>query len=324
MKKEVYYDRVLKDELVEIIKERYQWLINYVKEHNELDFQVGSNKSETWFAVYRGTGRVLSISKTGKLSAAETYMKLLPEFYKNPTKKLFNELLDKIEKEPNLGRYYINDKGEYKEGYYQNLIGRRYTFLNQDTDDFIIIDKELVIGFKDKTVKKEWNKPIVEYTDNVIGKVRSKIKSLPKDIKNSYGEFDFLGLNWNGDIIIMELKQNDPTKTYLSPIQIAYYNEQFKKLLDKITPEKLYENIKGMIEQKIDLGVLRIPNNRQLPEKLSGKILNYLIVGDDRDLSPEICDRYKKIREVVELDIEAYTCIDKQNGTLIKSKKLNK
>ena len=68
MKKEVYYDRVLKDELVEIIKERYQWLINYVKEHNELDFQVGSNKSETWFAVYRGTGRVLSISKTGKLS----------------------------------------------------------------------------------------------------------------------------------------------------------------------------------------------------------------------------------------------------------------
>lgn len=320
MKKEVYYDRVLKDELVEIIKERYQWLINYVKEHNELDFQVGSNKSKTWFSVYRGTGRVLSISKTGKLSAAETYMKLLPEFYKNPTKKLFNELLDKIEKEPNLGRYYINDKGEYKEGYYQNLIGRRYTFLNNDDDSFIIIDKELVIGFENTTIKKEWNESIVGQTDGVITKVRAEIKSLPKDIKNSYGEFDFLGLNWNGDIIIMELKQNDPTKTYLSPIQIAYYNEQFKKLLDKITPEKLYENIKGMIEQKIDLGVLRIPNNRQLPEKLSGKILNYLIVGEDQELSPEICDRYRKIREVVGLDIKSCTC--KLDGTLIVSEKL--
>lgn len=131
MKKEVYYDRVLKDELVEIIKERYQWLINYVKEHNELDFQVGSDKSNTWFSVYRGTGCVLSISKTGKLSAAEAYMKLLPEFYNSPTPELFDELLEKIKKEPNLGKYYINNKDEYKEGYYQNIIGRRYTFLNK-------------------------------------------------------------------------------------------------------------------------------------------------------------------------------------------------
>lgn len=320
MKKEVYYNRVLDSKLVDIIKEEYQWIIEYVTKREELDFQVGSNESKSWFSVYRGTGRVLSISKTGKLSAAETYMKLLPEFYKNPTKELFNELLDKIEKEPNLGRCYINDKGEYKEGFYQNLIGRRYTFLNNDDDSFIIIDKELVIGFGNKTIKKEWNESIVGQTDGVITKVRTEIKSLPKDIKNSYGEFDFLGLNWNGDIIIMELKQNDPTKTYLSPIQIAYYNEQFKKLLDKITPEKLYENIKGMIEQKIDLGVLRIPNNRQLPEKLSGKILNYLIVGEDQELSPEICDRYRKIREVVGLDIKSRTC--KPDGTLIESEKL--
>lgn len=320
MKEEVYYNRVLDSKLVDIIKEEYQWIIEYVTKREELDFQVGSSKSKTWFSVYRGTGCVLSISKTGKLSAAEAYMKLLPEFYNSPTPELFDELLEKIKKEPNLGRYYINDEGEYKEGYYQNLIGRRYTFLNNDDDSFIIIDKELVIGFENTTIKKEWNESIVGQTDGVITKVRAEIKSLPKDIKNSYGEFDFLGLNWNGDIIIMELKQNAPTKTYLSPIQIAYYNEQFKKLLDKITPEKLYENIKGMIEQKIDLGVLRIPNNRQLPEKLSGKILNYLIVGEDQELSPEICDRYRKIREVVGLDIKSCTC--KLDGTLIESEKL--
>ena len=86
----------------------------------------------------------------------------------------------------------------YKEGYYQNLIGRRYTFLNNDDDSFIIIDKELVIGFENTTIKKEWNESIVGQTDGVITKVRTEIKSLPKDIKNSYGEFVISQAGKNG------------------------------------------------------------------------------------------------------------------------------
>lgn len=65
---------------------------------------------------------------------------------------------------------------------------------------------------------------------------------LPENIKPEYGEFDFLGLNTNGDILIMELKQNDPTKTALSPIQTSYYYLQFQKLARE--DDKLYQRIK--------------------------------------------------------------------------------
>lgn len=71
---------------------------------------------------------------------------------------------------------------------------------------------------------------------------------LPENIKPEYGEFDFLGLNTNGDILIMELKQNDPAKTALSPIQTSYYYLQFQKLAKE--DDKLYQRIKAMIEQK--------------------------------------------------------------------------
>lgn len=319
----VYYNRVLSDEMVNTMKDsKYSWIIDYVRKHPELDFQTGSNKKGTWFSVYRGTGRVLSLSPTGKMSAANAYMVLCPEFYNAPDEDKFNKLLDAIPQNENLGRYYENNKGVKKEGYYQGMIGRRYTFENKVSDDFIIIDKELVIGFESKEKKEEWNKPIENKVSELIRDIRDSFGStkLPSDISNRYGEFDFLGLTWDGDLVIMELKQKDPTKTYLSPLQIAYYNLQLTQLIQDIGLDNLYNNIKGMIEQKSSLGILNI--SRPLPEKLSGNILNYLIVGDEEDLSDEICRRFDIIREKVGLEIKAYTCQSTTDGTLKDSIKL--
>ena len=58
------------------------------------------------------------------------------------------------------------------EGYYQTLIGRRYTFEVKDSDDFILFDKELVIGFKTKDIKDEWNKEIVDQQTLKIEQLR--------------------------------------------------------------------------------------------------------------------------------------------------------
>ena len=318
----VYYNRVLSDKMVNTIKDpKYFWIIDYVKEHPELDFQTGSNAKGTWFSVYRGTGRVLSISPNCTVSAAKAYMDLCPEFYSEPTPENFDKLLFEVSNNEVLGRYFINKKGVKKEGYYQGLIGRRYTIgnINKDNDEFIIIDKEFVIGFKDKPDKSNWNKPIENEILELINAVRAGCndETLPQNIACSYGEFDFLGLTWDGDIIIMELKQDDSVKTYLSPLQIAYYNKQLTKLQEELR-ENLYQNIKEMIEQKRDLGILNIP--KALPEKFSGRILNYLIVGEEDRLSTTICNRFKKIRDIVGLKIEVFTC--DQDGKLIPSKKL--
>ena len=320
----VYYNRVLSDRMIDTIRDpKYFWIIDYVKQHPELDFQTGSNAKGTWFSVYRGTGRVLSILPNRSLSAADAYKNILPEFYTedNITPDNFDKLLSKISINGKLGRYYINDKGVKKEGYYQGLIGRRYTIgnMNKDNDKFIIIDKEFVIGFNNKTDKSSWNEPIENEISELINAVRTKCcdETLPQNIACSYGEFDFLGLTWDGDIIIMELKQDDPVKTYLSPLQIAYYNKQLNKLKDELK-EKLYQIIKEMIEQKKDLGILNIP--KALPNKFSGRILNYPIVGEEERLSTTICNRFKKIRDIVGLEIEVFTC--DQDGQLKPSEKL--
>ena len=320
----VYYNRVLSDRMIDTIRDpKYFWIIDYVKQHPELDFQTGSNAKATWFSVYRGTGRVLSILPNRSLSAADAYKNILPEFYTedNITPDNFDKLLSKISINGKLGRYYINDKGVKKEGYYQGLIGRRYTIgnMNKDNDKFIIIDKEFVIGFNNKTDKSSWNEPIENEISELINAVRTECcdETLPQNIACSYGEFDVLGLTWDGDIIIMELKQDDPVKTYLSPLQIAYYNKQLNKLKDELK-EKLYQIIKEMIEQKKELGILNIP--KALPDKFSGRILNYLIVGEEDSLSTTVCNRFKKIRDIVGLEIEVFTC--DQDGQLKPSEKL--
>lgn len=100
----VYYNRVLSDRMVHTIKgTKYSWIIDFVKQHPELDFQTGSNAKDTWFSVYRGTGCVFSISSSGKLSAADAYIKLCPEFYDEPTPEKLDKLLLAIANDENLG-----------------------------------------------------------------------------------------------------------------------------------------------------------------------------------------------------------------------------
>jgi hypothetical protein len=67
-------------------------------------------------------------------------MRLDEEFFSSPSPSLFEKYLSKIEAEKEFDRYYIATDGTHKEGYYQTLIGRRYTFNYQESDDFIIID----------------------------------------------------------------------------------------------------------------------------------------------------------------------------------------
>ena len=98
-----------------------RWLIEYVKNCPELDFQTGSNANDTWFSIYRGTGRVLTIKKNGSLIADEKYKGLFPSFYKSPNKNNLDCLMKEITKEDDLKKYYIGKDGKKKEGYYQNI-----------------------------------------------------------------------------------------------------------------------------------------------------------------------------------------------------------
>lgn len=320
-----YYDRTMSDEIVNYIN-NYEWLIPYVKKEKSLDFQTGHDPKtgRSWFSVYRGTSRILTLrgSDKGRFSweAAGAYKDIAPaNLFKKPTKELFKEYLSKIRKESKFYRYYeAPGKKEKKEGYYQNLIGRRYTFEGKESDDFIIIDKEFVLGFKDDATKAKWNGEIAAKLEGEIEQFRQGYKGeLPKQIKNEYGEFDFLALNKKGDILIMELKQNDPSKTALSPIQVCFYYRQLEKFL-KSNLDDVYTSIKSLVEQKQKLGLVH--SNFTFPNKLSGNIVPCVIVGEEGGLSDEMCKRYSEAKGKFLSNLKAYTC-DKY-GTLINSGKL--
>lgn len=319
-----YYDRTMDDSFISKVLSDYPWIINLVKKTPELDFQTGYDPKQgrSWFSVYRGTGRILTfVSRRNsyKIDAADAYKEIAPtDFFVHPIENLFVEYLSNIRVASNLKRYYESDQGK-KEGYYQNLIGRRYTFNTKAEDDFIIIDKEMVVGFKDEVTKTAWNKDIISNIEALIMNLRRDYKGrLPNDISSKYGEFDFLAMTWDGDIIIMELKQDDPQKTSLSPIQVRFYDEQFHKLLKE--NKDISGNIMKMVQQKVDLGIINVPKGRSLPQKLSGKIETCVIVGEEKSLSPTICDRFRVVRKIFLPNMKSYTC--ESDGTLVKSNKL--
>jgi len=319
-----YYNRVMSKDFENIILKDYQWLINYVKNDKELDFQTGFDQKQkkSWFSVYRGTSRILQItyyenSKKIKIDAADAYKELDTQIFKSQhvDEKMLAQYLVAIRENPRFGRYYIDSKGIKKEGYYQTLISRRYTFENAIDDDFIIFDKEFVIGFRDEDFKKKWNEGLVKIQEKHLDELRkTSSDKLPEDIKLEYGEFDFMGLTWDGDLIIMELKKD--ASNGLSPIQIAYYDLQFSKLLSEGMVDQLDAVIKSMIEQKRRMGLIkRTPKAKELPKGLSGVVKLYIIIGNEKNVSKTIKNRFAITKKAFKVEgVNVFTC--EADGTL--------
>lgn len=316
-KKDMYYDRAMNSDLKEIIEKEYKWLIDEVIKNPELDFQTGSNDKDSWFSVYRGTGRILTIKPEGvpnkfKLFADSKYMKLVPSFYNKPDIKGLQLLMSKIREDSTLGRYYIGTDGKRKEGYYQNLISRRYSLFCEPEDDFIIIDKEFVLGYSKDEIKKTIMEPIQKKYADIIKSLSEKFDYC-KNIKKQPGtECDFVGLSRQGDILLLELKRHeDTTKIYLSPLQAGKYDDLTKEYFRRY-PEDFNVNIINMARQKKEMGILK--PQWDIPAKISGRIIPAVVVGGNP--SKKAVDRFIDVRKAVEKDISLFTCDEK--GTLIK------
>ena len=103
--------------------------------------------------------------------------------------------------------------------------------------------------------------------------------------KSGFDEIDGIGINKNGDIIILEVKhpRNDEGIAY-GPMQVRYYIEQIKKAInDKSFNAEFFDSITKIVEQKQRLGILTLPAKWTMPKQLSGKIIPYLIVGSMDD-----------------------------------------
>lgn len=240
-------------------------------------------------------------------------MELYPDFYANPTPKTFAELLRRVNNDRRFDRYYQSENKK-KEGFYQNLISRRYTLHCRPEDDIIIVDKEFVIGYENQDTKDRILDSIKKKYDRIINqiKVLYPFERWPKDIKQSGEECDFLALTKDGDILLLELKQSvDTQKIYLSPLQVGKYADMTKVLLDECSAG-FFDVLKKMVEQKRRIGILK--PQWELPKKFSGKVRTAVVVGGDSSSAAK--RKYKQISEIVGKDTLYYSCDN--DGTLIK------
>ncbi|MBN1184311.1 MAG: hypothetical protein JXB49_18620 [Bacteroidales bacterium] len=260
----MYYNRKISDSFSKHIEDdgSLRWLFKYVKNHKELDFLIGKNNSTEWISVYRGLTRLLTIhptdnTETIRISADKKYKNMSPQMYEiksihNNFQKDIQSLITLIEKNPKFDRYYKNEK----EGYYQNELSRRYGIFSTPKDDFVIIDKEAVIGYSTQNEK-----------DEIFGRTQMKYKLLQKEISNfnskRYGknlqnkaignELDFLALDKKGNLLLIEYKHGTNTSgIYLSSLQIGLYYDIFTHY----PVNKLEEAVFDMLVQKQKIGLI--------------------------------------------------------------------
>lgn len=335
MEKIMYYNRELWPIIVSLLKEEYRWLVDYVKEKKDLDFQTGSNKDQSWVSVYRGTSRLFRIISCGKgkrfnLDANKKYMNLEPDLYKKPSKALFESLIEKIKTHeciegPNKGkktfdRYFDNKK----EGYHQNNISRRYGICGRKDDEIIIVDKEAVIGFINDNVRKaklnSFSQPYRELAREIMELDGSCFPSKLDEISLG-NECDFIVLTKEGELILMELKDfRDTQKIYLSPFQISMYCDIFNHF-DAESEGEFRKTILKMIKQKQELGLLN--SAWSIPQEIT-KISAALVVGFDLEenigkLSKTAIKNYKIVRNYVKkYHIDVYYSVG-ESGELAKN-----
>lgn len=286
----MYYKRKISDELSALIEEdgKLRWLFDFVKIREDLDFLIGKNKKTEWISIYRGLSRILTMNfkddSSIKIDGADAYKCLCSDLYGVKRfealhfKDQLELLLQKMEKDDKFNRYYNNKK----EGYYQNQLSRRYGLHGQPEDEFVIIDKEAVIGYNNLFEKHaEINKYLPKYQGLLkhLSNIDSKAFGKDLDKKSVGNELDFVALTKNGDILLIEFKHGSNTSgIYLSPIQIGMYYDLFSGI-DK---DKLKRSIFNMLEQKQKIG-LNCPTWKN-PSSI-GRIIPVLIVADYNERS---------------------------------------
>jgi hypothetical protein len=261
----MYYNRKLSDSFSKLLESNgeLRWLFYLVQKRPDLDFLIGKNGSKEWISIYRGLSRVLTILKTRKpgiikLDGADAYKKISNGLYgqKKLTEDFSSELIrlvSAVSNDSKFDRYYNNKK----EGYFQNELSRIFGICGKPNDDFVVIDKEVVIGYENEQEKDKL------YEKNI----REKYKILQKDIshKNAkrYGrdlnekaignELDFLALDKQGKLLLIEYKHGTNTSgIYLSPLQIGMYFDVF----NQFPRAELEKSVFEMLEQKKRIGLI--------------------------------------------------------------------
>jgi hypothetical protein len=163
----------------------------------------------------------------------------------------------------------IVDKQKYFNGicelFWSSRLSIDYGRNWEPNDQWLIIDRESVLGFEDIKLDLETKKTkIAVYTDDYAEAVKSELATdhmWGKSSKTFGRELDFLAIDESHNLVCIELKigSNEEGISW-GPLQTAVYHKAFTKALPQIS-----ENIIKLVNQKIDLGILKNEAKDWLP-----------------------------------------------------------
>ncbi|MBC8552434.1 MAG: hypothetical protein H8D23_22630 [Candidatus Brocadiales bacterium] len=283
----MYYKRNLSESFAMLLKPNgdLRWLFELIKQHPELDFLTGSNNAGDWVSVYRGLGRLLRIRPTSnpneiKIDAHRAYQELVPSLYgrKGTNENFSVKLLNLVQKVAESPRFF-SDYNNKKEGYYQNEFSRQFGICGNPHDEFVAIDKEAVIGYENQAEKDSILLPIQQDYQVLLKELSQsdpKIYGKNKGTKAAGNELDFIALNKDGEILLIEFKHwKNASGVYLSPFQIGGYYD----LWSDYPFDTLKHSILRLAEQKQGIGLInpewKIPEPKRIIPVLIISEYNY-------------------------------------------------
>ena len=291
------YDRALNSALEESLQVggRLAFLLHDISDWcddpYELDIQL---REKNKIMYYRGTTRLLVVTLSPRDDGTPTFKVTADKFYtQNPScSDAFGQLTVLGQTSPVdalipfqtylSAAIRIAPESHYDnhaEGYWQNRICHRFGRCSRPEDEWLVFDRECVIGFKDQSHKKAALEPICTR----YGKARQAIQDSGDDrwrqtheSKGFGDELDMLAINRSGQLLAIELKYGtNASGIYWGPVQVGVYSDAFSLLIDQLAP-----GVVGLIRQKVVLGLLPAHALSRLPSNGFERVLPVLAIAD--------------------------------------------
>jgi len=176
-------------------------------------------------------------------------------------------------------RYYRNRQ----EGYWQNRLCVRYGRRWTRADEWLVMDRECVVGFNHAKERETFYSGIkmpYQRVKDQLQKADTAQWGRP-DGKAFGDELDLLAINRSGDLVAIELKHgSNSSGIYWGPLQVGVYQDAFFKVLGSIRGQ-----VRGLVAQKIALGLLPADAGSLLEASLLTRVEPILAVAEPNDRS---------------------------------------
>jgi hypothetical protein len=195
----------------------------------------------------------------------------------------------------------VDKKWFSKEAFFASKLSIDYGANWHSGLDWMIIDREAVLGFDTSDLKNKYYQVCKSSTAAITRQLKDEDSKLwGKNVKNFGDEVDFLAIGPDGQLVCIELKHESfVSGIYWSPIQASVYREAFRGAIDAIS-----DAIKKLVNQKVSLGLLPIEARDRLPDRFTSVESIVFVVCGERN--SKCWDKLAVVRKMLHEPIDVY------------------